>query len=95
MGTLPYWLPAACGIIARVSTGAAGAAEDMRLYREVTGRRDEIIRAGFAAGASVAQVAKAMGITRDTVYKVLGPAAAEESLARAARRLEAFREPGR
>jgi len=47
------------------------ALHDAAMYREITARRDEIIRACKRAGAEVAQIAKVMGLSRPTVYEAL------------------------
>lgn len=48
------------------------ALNDAAMYGEVTARRDEIIRACKRAGAEISEIARLMGISRPTVYDVLG-----------------------
>lgn len=48
------------------------ALSDLRMFREVNARRDEMIRAARQAGANIAQIARETGLSRPTVYEALG-----------------------
>jgi len=48
------------------------ALHDCAMYGEVSARRDEVIRAARKAGADITQIARLMGVSRPTVYGVLG-----------------------
>ena len=50
----------------------AGALDDCTAYGEAAGRRDETARAAKAAGAEISEIARLMGISRATVYSILG-----------------------
>lgn len=74
-GAARDWLEGA-GFAAAVTEHFGGsrreAADDLRAYREAVARRDEVIRAAHSAGMDVSEIAGLSGVSRPTVYRVLG-----------------------
>lgn len=55
------------------------ALDGLRAYREIAGRRDELIRAAKAAGAGITTISREGGISRPTVYEALNRSAASST----------------
>jgi hypothetical protein len=49
-----------------------GCLADLRLYRQVTEDRDRIVRAAYAAIPNINRIHRESGISRPTIYKILG-----------------------
>lgn len=58
-------------------TSREDALRELREYREMNARRDEILCSARAAGINIRQIALESGLSRDTVYKALGSTGAE------------------
>lgn len=56
----------------------AGALNDLRMYRETVAQRDALVRAAHTAGANIRQIGQESGVSRNTVYKILGLEPTEE-----------------
>lgn len=54
-----------------MTAGLDDALAGLRAYREIAGRRDDLIRAARAAGADITTISREGGISRPTVYEAL------------------------
>jgi len=46
--------------------------QDLQTYRELRDRLPVLLRAGRAAGLSISEMARIVGVTRQTIYNLLG-----------------------
>lgn len=51
----------------------------LREYRDISSRRDEIVRAAHAAAININRIHRESGISRPTIYGILGTQAGEET----------------
>ena len=58
--------------VCRDGNDREAALREMRLYRKITGGRDETVRAAAAAGINIRRIHLETGLSRATIYKILG-----------------------
>jgi len=52
--------------------GTAEAEQALAEWKQNADRRDELIRAAYAAGVNIRRISQLAGLSRNTVYNILG-----------------------